>query len=520
MSRLGAGPQGTDIVQGTSRTLIWSMARSTCLVGLSKLVIEGLLAEGGESGPQPAPGSFAPPAVAGATSPPEAGLAEFLAQAHWPPGVAVLVLPTEEATFRRLRFPFRAPRRIRQVIRFELEAELLEDVAQFTIDEEIVPAGEAGAEVQAYLVKSERVQAAVVACRAAGLSPYRVMLSAHALLAARPPQAPLAFQVYAGAEEAFISLVRQGRIESVRSVSTGLSALVLDLHRQGVAGAGQVQRVLAGEGEPDKVNRALVRSRMLHELGGLAAELNLFLRVHDQGQPYAVEFHGLFGGYLWQDAAGQIEAIADPPRAPGPERRFLGMLEELQLAAPALRVRQGINFYSAGTGLLGQVTELRRPLVAAAVLLALVVGLAGTRYVLRTVELMRERTALEAQIQAIVGKHIASNPSIGLGVPILRERVQKARDETKGTARFAGYRYDALTLLTELSAAIDRATGVTVESLTLGSSRLALVGTTPSFQTSEGLKIQLANLSAFKGKDPKLTHQRAGQTITFRITID
>jgi hypothetical protein len=107
-----------------------------------------------------------------------------------------------------------------------------------------------------------------------------------------------------------------------------------------------------------------------------------------------------------------------------------------------------------------------------------------------------------------------------MGLPILRERVQKAREEAKGTARFASYRYDTLALLSDLSGSIGKSSGITVESLTLGKDRVSLVGTTPSFQASEGLKNQLATLAAFKGKEPKLTHQRAGQTITFRLTID
>jgi hypothetical protein len=497
------------------------MARSTCLIGLSRPVIEGYIAEGRESGPRPARPAFAAEAPAGGAPPQEASLAAFLAEAGWEPSVAVVVLPTEEATFRRLKFPFREPRRIRQVIRFELEAELLDDIAQFTIEQEIAPAGEAAAEVQAYLVKTERVQAAVETCRAAGLSPYRITLSVHALLAARPPQAPLTFQVYAGAEESFTVLVRQGRIEAVRAIGTGLSALVLDLHRQGIATAQEIHRVLAGDVEPDKVNRALVRSRMMHELTGLATEVNLFLRAHDQGQPFAVECHGLFGGYLRRSDGGRIEAVADAPRAGDvPERRYLGILEELQAAPLALRTRQGINFYTAGAGLLGQLTELRRPLIAAAVVSMLVLGLTGTRYILRTVELWRDRSAIEAQIQTVLRKNIASNPSVGMGLPILRERVQKAREEAKGTARFASYRYDTLALLSDLSGSIGKSSGITVESLTLGKDRVSLVGTTPSFQASEGLKNQLATLAAFKGKEPKLTHQRAGQTITFRLTID
>jgi type II secretory pathway component PulL len=490
------------------------MARSTSVIGLSRAIIEGLHAGSADGAPQPARPVFAEAAA-------EASLAAFLSEAKWEPGTAVIVLSTEEATFRRLKFPFREPRRIRQVIRYELESELLDDVAPYAIEQEIAPSGEGGADVQAYLVKADRVQAAVAATRAAGQQPYRVTLSAHALLAAQPPAAAVTYQVYAGAEECFIALVHDGRIEAVRSVSTGLTGLVLELQRQGIASPREIRWVLQGETDSDKINRGLVRSRMLSELAVLVAELNLFLRVHDQGKPSALVFFGLFGGFLRLGAAGRIEVVEDPPKAESsPERRYLGIVEELQRNPEALRARQGLNFYAAGHGLWGQLADLRRPLIAAAVLLALVVVLGGTQYVVRTVELWRERSAVEAQIEAIIRKNVASNPPVATGLPILRERVQKARDEVKGTARFATYQYDGLAMLAELSATIGAAPGVTVESLTLGKDRLSLVGTTPSFQASEALKNRLGTLAAFKGKEPKLTHQRAGQTITFRMTID
>ncbi|HEX7927717.1 MAG TPA: hypothetical protein VF678_09005, partial [bacterium] len=200
--------------------------------------------------------------------------------------------------------------------------------------------------------------------------------------------------------------------------------------------------------------------------------------------------------------------------------KYLGIVEELQGDPGALRTRQGLNFYAGGYGLLGQLMELRRPLIIAATLFVVVLGLSSIQYVLRTVELWRERSAVEAQIQAVIRKNVASNPPLSTGLPILRERVQKARDDAKGTARFSTYQYDALTMLSDVSAAVGGATGVTVESMTLGKDKLSLVGTTPSFQTSEALKNRLGGLAPFKGKEPKLTHQRSGQTITYRLTIE
>lgn len=490
------------------------MARTLSVIGLSRTMIEGQCAENGE-----------PAACVAAVAAPEPGaeasLDGFFAQAAFPPSAAVIVLATEEAAFRKLFFPFRDPRRIGQVIRFELESELLDDVSQYLIDHEIAPTGEDGAEVHACLVKSDRVQAAVAASRGAGLSPYRVTLSAHALLMTHPPAEPLAYQVYAGGEECFVSLVREGRIAALHSISTGLPSLVLELQRQGISSAAEIHSVLRGESGSEKINRAPVRSRALGELALLADELNLFLRVHDRGAPFGVVCFGLFGPFLRLGTSGRIEVIEDPPPPlAGGGRRHLGILHELGGHLAALRSHRGVNFYTTGFGWRGYLPELRRPLILAGVLLALVAIIAGTRYALQTRELWRQKAEVEAQIQAIVQKHIAANPPFATAVPILRERVQKARDDARGTARFAGYRYDALELLAEVSAAAGAAGGVTVESFAAGKERLSIVGTTPSFQASEALRNRLAALPRFKGREPKLTHQRAGQTITFRLTVE
>lgn len=489
------------------------MARTTCVIGLSRAMIEGQCA--GDGGPASRMAAVAAPEPGA-----EASLETFFAQAAFPPAAAVIVLATEEAAFRRLGFPFRDPRRIGQVIRFELESELLDDVSQYLIDQEIAPAGEDGAEVYAYLVKSDRVQAALAASRGAGLSPYRLTLSAHALLTARPPAEPLAYQVYAGAEECFVSLVRDGRIAALRSITTGLPSLVLELQRQGISGAAEIHRVLRGESGSEKINRAPVRSRALGELALLADELNLFLRLHDRGVPFGAACYGLFSPFLRLGESGRFELVEEFPEPASGGRRHLGILHELDGHLTALRTREGLNFYAAGFGWRGYLPEVRRPLLLATVLLILAAAIAGTRYALQTAELWRQKAQVEAQIQAIVRKHIAANPPIATAIPILRERAQKARDDARGTARFAGYQYDTLALLAEVSTAVGAAEGITVESLSAGKERFSMVGTTSSFQASEALRNRLAALPRFKGREPKLAHQRAGQTITFRLTVE
>jgi hypothetical protein len=46
-----------------------------------------------------------------------------------------------------------------------------------------------------------------------------------------------------------------------------------------------------------------------------------------------------------------------------------------------------------------------------------------------------------------------------------------------------------------------------------------LTGQTPSYQAAESLRDRFGSVPRFKGRTAKLTYQRAGQTISYRIVV-
>jgi hypothetical protein len=310
-------------------------------------------------------------------------------------------------------------------------------------------------------------------------------------------------------------------MDAVKPIATALADIWIDLNQRGTATARDIRHLLAGESLGAGDEGGALRGRLIVELEHAAAEINLFLRVHGLGEDYRVDVFGLYGPCFAADTGGQVKMAVDPVKmALAPERRFLGVVNEVQAALPQLRRRPGVNFYRAGAGWLGQIAEYRRPLLAAAALLIVWTVLASGLFIARTVSLARQRTATEAEAQAIVNRHVPSKPPLSTGLSVMRERAQKSREEGRGLARFAGYQYDALALVADLSGALGAAGGVTVESLTFGPNRLSLVGTTPSFQATEALKGRIETISRYKGRPVTLNHQRAGQAITFRLTVN
>jgi hypothetical protein len=497
------------------------MAYATYLVALAGPLTEGVpYAEGGVE-PDAGAVDFLLPESSQDAAVRQAGLERFLAQCCAEPGSAVFVLPTEEITFRRLHFPFQEARKIRPVLRIELESELLEDVEEYASDQDIAPAPGSGADVYVYLARSARVRELAAACQRQGIALHAVTFSARALLATHPVTEPLAFQVYLGADEAFVSQVREGRMEAVKSVSSSLTAMLLELHNLGINSAGALRRLLSAPVVQERPDLESARSKLKAELESLAGEINLFIRIQSMGQAAAVYTYGLYAPWLEHSpATGQLSLDWSRSAPALPQRMFFGALGELVAAPDALKTRHAINFHRGGSGWTNRLKESRRPLLVGGVLLLLVLLLLTVNFGTRAVGLYRQQAEGEAAIHKIVRRYVSTDLPVSTGLAIIKERAQKARDDLKGTSRFSTYSYNALTLLTAISDAVAAGPGLAVDSLNLGPERLSMTGTTPSYQVSEALRERLAAIPQFKGKEPRLTHSRMGETTTFRITIE
>src|SRR5579862_4286109 len=205
------------------------MPHSTVLLAVASHWIEAAVNPGRNGSPGPAPSR-----VLGQGESLAAGMAALAGGGEWAASPAVVVVATESVGFRKLAFPFKDPRRVRQSLHYGLETELLEPVDAYAVDYESIPSGE-GVQLLVSLLKQDLLGEVLGAAAHTGLQTYRVLSSAQALLAATRPAAPDCLQVYVGAEEAFLTVLRGGHLDQIVALPSALNSVLAELGAQGLA---------------------------------------------------------------------------------------------------------------------------------------------------------------------------------------------------------------------------------------------------------------------------------------------
>lgn len=488
------------------------MALATYLLAAAPGLIEGVDCQ---SGPSAAPVSRVPPA--GESLP--AGLGALLTATEWDAGPAVIVVAADLVGFRRLSFPFRDARRIRQALHFSLESELLDGVDTYAVDHDLILEGE-GARALVSLLKQDLLQGVLQSSTEHGLQPYRVLSAAHALLAAHPAASPDHMQVYVGAEEAFATLLRGGQVDQIKVLPSALPSVLAELSLQGVARPEDVYRLLTGEADDKRINRSLLRSRLVNALEDVLEQIGRFLQV--QGLPAAttVSLHGLYAPWIEVDVEHASARLAAGPKPGGlPQRMALGILEELRGSPGAVLTGKGPGFYRAAATWRGILAEVRRPAIACGVLVALMLLVAGSSYLLRTVSLLRQLSRTDQELHTLVVKHVGANVPESAQASVLRERLQSLREQARMASRTNSSPYAMLGTFTDLSVQAAAVPGVTVENMQISGTQVVLAGQTPSYQAAETLKDRLGAVPRFRGRTVRLTYQRAGQGLAYRVTV-
>jgi len=464
----------------------------------------------------------------------------------------VFILPSKAVSLRKLQFPFNNPRRILEALDFELENELLGRLDQHLYSHKIHPLPDESALVMVYLIEQTVLDALMQTCAQHQVAPARITFSAYSLYQATSVESPLHVQLYAGAEETFISVVQANRLQSVKAfpfnpIERILTATEGDVrtprqfiqlldrrHRPDDAEVPGPDAAPAPPGKPsllDSMERRHSHSeseRMLYlyrfraDLEGIVADLNQFLRLQALGEPLTLSVHGMFAPFLeWDAESGVLRLRSNKEEVHPSERGAMGVLEELQAHAQDLVSPSGIGFQRRRVGWWNALSDLRRPLAVMAAGLVLLAALAlGNLYLglggLRA-ELRRAQGDLANALRAEL-RGAPADPAAGLRA--LRQQVEQARAAQSADSRFLDYDHEVLDMLEEVTSLFAERTGLTVESLGYNAERFSLSGKTPSYNDSESLRDALSRLPRFQGRDAKLTHQRTAQDITFRISIE
>jgi type II secretory pathway component PulL len=489
------------------------MAHATYLLAAASGLIEGVVCQAGQA--VSAPVSHLSPAgedMAG-------GMAALAKAAGWSGGPAVIVVALDHVGFRRLSFPFRDARRIRQSLRFSLDLELLDGVDTYAVDHELIVEG-SGAHAVVSLLRQDLLRSFLQVGAGLALQPYRVLSAAHALLAAHPPASPHHVQIYVGAEEAFVTLAREGRVDHAKVLPGAQAEVLAELGQHGAVRPEDLYRLLLGASDDTEEGPGQLRFRLLGELREIVDEIGRYLRVQALPPGTTLSLHGLYAPWIAVDLVQGLASLNTSPAAESlPRREALGIVEDLRAAPAGVLSGKGPSFHRAAASWRGIASEALRPAIAFAVLLVLVIGMASAAYIARTVSLQRQLARTQQDLNALLVKRVGGNVPESARSSMLRELLMNLRDQARAVSRTGSTPYAMLGALTELSVQAAAVQGVTVESVQITGTQITMAGQTPSFQAAEALRDRLGAAPRFRGRTVKLTYQRAGQSLAYRVTL-
>lgn len=243
-------------------------------------------------------------------------LTSLLEGAGWKGLPVVLVLPTSELIFRKLHFPFSDARKISKALPFELESELVEDFSQLEYVHHLQPEGE-GTQVLVALAPRMLLESAGEVFFEHDLHLRSIDHAAVALHLMRPlTEGESGFLGYVGPEEAFVVVIREGKLANIVHFAHGIGKL-LQSH---AAILPTLPEVLGGFASRGNGSDAEPQAEWLsgaddfqQELAWLAAQFTRTFRLQGLVAESEIRFHGIFSPFLeWDGLAVRLRSLPLP----------------------------------------------------------------------------------------------------------------------------------------------------------------------------------------------------------------
>ena len=239
-------------------------------------------------------------------------IGEFLDQQQWRNHAITLLLPAEDVTFRKLTFPFQEQKKVEQALPFELEEELMGDLAETAYSVQVHQMSEQNSEALVLLIDYERLQQLQQLCLKRDLLIRNVDCSAHALYRTLINDNSLThktqdlYQIYLGGDESFMNTIREGRLDEIKIFPNRIPE-ILQQHLS-ATGNSLSAFLQSFAKHSDGVDHAAVDSaqngsfiQLKEELRLLCAKLSLHLRVKNYSSGNQIEVHGILGPIIKWD---------------------------------------------------------------------------------------------------------------------------------------------------------------------------------------------------------------------------
>jgi general secretion pathway protein L len=482
------------------------------------------------------------PVDLGQVCPPEAtaqALTELLSSHAIQPGQVVSAIPAHATFVRNLALPFRDPRKIRDVLKFELEPHLPYPVEEVVVDFATVREVDGGCEILAVAVPKAVLAEHLRVFELAGLTPeivdWETFGAVNSYLAWRPQPvpAPVAL-VNLGASKTTISILRQGRLQFARSLPRGGNALTESLRQRLGLPAAQAEalKLEARGGERDQV--AEVTAAFVNQLLKEIDHTLLAYGTRAEGEATVAEFVLLGGG---AGLAGAVEGFREryggatlfdadrrlwPPSPTALQPRAnLVMPVALGLALRLVkRQATGLNFRQEEFALRKSYDEIRGQLFSLGGMVTLLVGLAlfDLYYHLHHKELRYAQ--LQQQVESLFREAFPEVRRVGNELAQARERLRELESNLRGVGSLSGPQGSALEMLRELSVRLPHDLQLKITDLTISTEGIGISGETLSFDGVDNLKKAFAASPYFE--EVKVSQARAGATgkgVEFKLAI-
>jgi general secretion pathway protein L len=483
------------------------------------------------------------PVESGATCPPEQvaqALIELLSAHAIKPAHVVSAIPAHATFVRNLQLPFHDPRKIREVLKFEMEPHLPYPVEDVVVDFATIRHTDAGGcEVLAVAVPKTVVADHLRIFELAGLVPEVVdwevfgELNAYRAWRASPHPTPAAL-INIGASKTTVKIVKDGGIRFTRSIVRGGNALTESIRQRLTLTTAQAEALKLSGRDRD---RASIAESIETFLGMLTKEIDHTLLAYSTraGEEPVQEIVLLGGG------AGLSEALPyfqDHYRLPTTlfdmdQRLFppspMTLHPEPGIVMPVafgLAMRQisrralGLDFRREEFALRKSYDDVRGQLFSLGGLAALLVGLAlfNLYYHLHTKEI--HYAQLQGQVESIFRETFPEVRRVSNEVGHTRERLREIETNLKGVGTLSGPQGSALEMLRELAVRTPPGLPVKITDLTISTEGINVSGETQSFDGVDSLKKAYASSAYFD--EIKVSQARAGTSgkgVEFKLAI-
>lgn len=421
--------------------------------------------------------------------------------------LCVTAFPPGRISYRNLSVPFSNPRKISQILPFEIEPTLPYPVDDLVLDFHALGAnGDSGADIFALAVEKDRLAEYLATLKSAGVDPHRVTAGGYSAAlcatAARDEESADAYLTLdVGIEAATLFLVADGEVRLARALplrpgaaadAAGLSRFI----RQTLTAYGEQ---LLEETAPTALflTGAGLRGRSEEMAAEMADRLEWPVRRLD----------------LMAGGEGRINAEEEIPWSAD------DMNGALALALVEIDGRNGLNLRRGAFATRRDWAAHRRTFLTAGIFLMVILGLLGLHLYLDTFALQKRLNRIDAQIHDIFR---TTFPDVQRIVdPLHQMRVAMNELETPIPVSSDGTGLRTIDILNRVSGQIPDNLDVLLTRTVITPENVLISGNTDTFNTVDEIQNQLGALTFFK-KVTIISTAKDGNTnrIRFKMKAD